>query len=246
MRIPRVFCPNLCPGPNLLDEDESHHAVRVLRLEVGDEVLLFDGSGHQAHGRIDSITRSQVTAAAEAATLHPFDLGIRLTLAVAMTKAHRQSYLVEKCTELGVAALWPILCERSVAQPAEAAVDKWSRRAIEACKQSGRAWVPAVESPQPVVRAIARRDEFVVSLTAVPGATLAIHDVLRSLHAESRVLVFVGPEGGWTPAELAAFSTAGIEGVALSPTVLRTETAAVAICAAVASASCSRTDAPEG
>ena len=240
MRIPRVFCPNLQAGPNVLDEDEAHHVVRVLRLDDGDRVCLFDGLGHEAHGRIDSITRAHVTVVADAMAPRPFDLRFRLTLAVAMTKAHRQSYLVEKCTELGVAALWPLLCERSVVQPADAAVDKWSRRAVEACKQSGRAWVPAVESPQPVDRAIARRGEFAISLTAVPGATRGLHDAFRPLDADTRILIFVGPEGGWTPAELSAFSVSSIEGVALSPTVLRTETAAVAICAAIASASRSR------
>ena len=244
MRVPRVYCPRLRVGANTLDEEESHHATRVLRVGVGQEVLLFDGAGREARGQVESVTRTQTIVAAESLTAYPFDLHLRLTLAVAMTKMHRQSYLVEKCTELGVAGLWPIATERSVAQPAEAAVEKWSRRAVEACKQSGRAWVPSIETSQPLDRALARHCEFAAAFAAVPGALRPFDAALAAAPQDARVLVFVGPEGGWSPAELAAFESWGITSVALSPTTLRTETAAVTVCAAVALSSCPRPTAP--
>jgi len=240
VRVPRVYCPGLRVGTNILDEEEAHHVTRVLRLGAGDEVALFDGGGREAQGRIETVTRVQTAVAVESITEHPFDLRLRLTLAVAVTKAQRHSYLIEKCTELGVAGLWSIVTGRSVTQPADAAIEKWSRRAIEACKQSGRAWVPSIESPQPLDRAIARRGEFEAAFTAAPAAPLPMHAAIAALPPDSRLLVFVGPEGGWTPAELAAFTSGGIASVALSPTVLRGETAAVAVCAAVALASCPR------
>lgn len=238
MRTPRVYHPTSTPGPLTLEEDEAHHVARVLRMEVGDAVVLFDGRGGLSEARIAAIERGRVTVDADVPRHVPFDLRYRVTLAVAMSKAHRHSYLVEKCTELGVAALWPILSERSVTRPAEAAVDKWSRRAIEAAKQSLRAWVPRVEPSQSVASAVARRGEFHAGLVAAPSSAENFSQALAALPRDASVLAFVGPEGGWTPAELQAFASAEIRPVALSPSILRTETAAVAIGAATAMLSC--------
>jgi 16S rRNA (uracil1498-N3)-methyltransferase len=238
MRSPRVYHPNLTAGRLTLDENEAHHIVRVLRMEGGDEVELFVGHGGLAEGRIASVERARVTVEVETPRRLPFDLKYRVTLAVAMSKAHRQSYLVEKCTELGVAALWPVLSERSVTRPAEAAVDKWSRRAIEAAKQSLRAWVPRVESPLSLAEAVARHGDFQCCVVAAPSSVDSCSKTLEALPVDASVLALIGPEGGWTPAELQSFTSVSIRPVALSPTVLRTETAAVAICAAAAMLSC--------
>lgn len=244
MRIPRLFCPQLVVGINPLDSEEAHHAVHVLRLTIGDEVLLFDGAGRVGSGRIKSVSRQRTTVTAESVNEQPFDLRIRLTLAVAMAKAHRQSYLIEKCTELGVSEIWPLVTARSVAKPAEAAVEKWERRAIEVCKQSERAWVPHFEPPQTLEAALSRQGEFAEAMIAVPGAKSPIDLAISKLGSDARLLVFVGPEGGWTPAELSAFESHRVEGVSLSPTTLRVETAAVAVCAAVALQSCPRPATP--
>lgn len=239
MRVPRLYQPNLNAGRLILEEEEGHHAARVLRMEPGDRVSLFDGKGGLAEATIQSVERNRVIVEADAPSLHPFELAHRLILAVAMSKAHRQSYLVEKCTELGVAGFWPILCERSVTRPAEAAVDKWSRRSVEAAKQSLRVWVPLVAAPISLAEAVARRGEFDACVVASPTAESDFHSTLIQKPAGSSVLALVGPEGGWTPAEWQLFASTGILGVSLSPTVLRVETAAVALCAAAAMASCS-------
>lgn len=238
MRTPRIFHPNLTAGRLTLDEDEAHHAARVLRMGSGDAVVLFDGQGGLSDGQIASVERGRVTVEVEVPRVVPFDLKYRVTLAAAMSKAHRQSYLVEKCTELGVAALWPILSERSVTRPAEAAVEKWSRRAIEAAKQSLRAWVPQIALPQSLTDAITRRSEFQLCVVAAPSSAVSLSKALSTLPSGANVLAFVGPEGGWSPSELQAFTSAEVNPVALSPSVLRTETAAVAICAAAAMLSC--------
>jgi len=238
MRTPRLYHPKLTTGPLTLDEDEGHHAARVLRMEPGDPVVLFDGQGGLAEGRIATVERGRVTVEAETPRRAPFDFKYRVTLAVAMSKAHRQSYLVEKCTELGVAALWPILSERSVTRPAEAAVEKWSRRAIEAAKQSLRAWVPQVAPSQSLTEAVARRSEFHLCVVAAPSSAESFSQTLAALPSDANILAFVGPEGGWSPTELQSFASADIRPVALSPSVLRTETAAVAVCAAAAMLGC--------
>ena len=245
----RLYCPDLKEGLNLLPPEESHHALSSLRARAGDEFVVFDGRGREARARVERVTRRQTQVVVERITERPFDLLLRITLAVAMTKAHRQGYLIEKCTELGVAAFWPILAERSVvryvlraprltgrgADPASAAVDKWSRRAVEAAKQSARAWVPAVEAPQTFVQAVARIGEFSAAAIAHPDSSATPFTLFLSKHGEgSTLLVFVGPEGGWSESECREAVAAGAVSIRLSPTVLRSETAAVTVYAAAA------------
>lgn len=234
VQTPRLYCEGLRVGRNLLSEEESHHATRVLRLAENDSVVLFNGAGGEAQGRIAGKERSSICVDVPVVSTRAFESRHRLTLAVAMTKAHRQSYLIEKCTELGAAAFWPILTERSVTRPAEAAVEKWTRRAIEAAKQSRRAWVPIVAASQSLAGALAKRAGHDLAVVAEPGSREPFGIVLQELVPESSVLIFIGPEGGWSPQELENFMGAGVRAVALAPTTLRTETAAVAASAAVA------------
>jgi 16S rRNA (uracil1498-N3)-methyltransferase len=150
-----------------------------------------------------------------------------------MAKTHRQGYLIEKCTELGVAAIWPIVAERSVTRPSEVAVEKWSRRAIEAAKQAERAWTPFVANPVNFAEAVLRVGEFAVAAIADPDErAVAFQSLLMSQRTGSAILVFVGPEGGWSEAERNMAFSNGITTVRLAPTVLRVETAAIAVCAA--------------
>jgi len=237
MSFCRVFCPKLAVGTAALSDDEAHHAATVRRLQVGDEVVLFDGAGREGLGRITAAGRRTVTVEVARIVERPFETRHRLTLAVAMPKAHRAGYLIEKCTELGVAAFWPITSERSVARAGAAAVAKWSRRAVEAAKQSGRAWIPNVEAPRTFAATCASAGTLDGAFLAELGASLpSLSMRLATLPAPSRVLVWIGPEGGWSPAERDLAISSGGVAVRLSPTVLRTETAAVAACAAVAAA----------
>jgi 16S rRNA (uracil1498-N3)-methyltransferase len=241
----RLYCPDLTEGLNLLPPEESRHAVASLRARAGDEFLVFDGRGRDATARVERVARRQVRVTVEHITEHPFELRHQITLAVAMTKAHRQGYLIEKCTELGVAAFWPILAERSVARPTAAATNKWSRRAIEAAKQSARAWVPTVAAPQTFAKAVARIGEFAAAAMADPEPSAVPFSQLLDQYGEgSRLLVFVGPEGGWTEDECREAVGRGAVRIGLSPTVLRAETAAVAVCAAAALHSASNDPSP--
>ncbi len=219
----------------MLSPEESHHAAAVLRCKPAQEVVLFDGSGHEAAGRIRRVERRKVSVEVGAIRERPFDLSISVTLAIAMPKPHRQGYLIEKCTELGAAAFWPIVTEHSVSKPRVSTVEKWKRRAVEAAKQSGRAWIPAVEPPTGFSDCLRRVAEFdAVSICCPgPGAT-PFRQLLDALTGGKALLVFVGPEGGWSDIEHERAIADGAVPTGLSPTVLRAETAAVAVCAAVA------------
>lgn len=235
MRRYRLFCPELTDRCVTLPPDESHHAVTVLRIEPGTPVVLFDGAGNEAIGVAARVEPRCLQVDIDHVTYQPFESAVRLTLAVAVPKLHRQAYLIEKCTELGVETIWPIVSERSVAKPSEAAVRRWRRRAIEAAKQAGRAWVPTVSDTRTLRESLDRIGDFAVcGIAHRAEPSLPIGRLLAPLADAASALVLIGPEGGWSDSELSQAVSAGATPTALGPTVLRTETAAVAVCAAVA------------
>jgi 16S rRNA (uracil1498-N3)-methyltransferase len=231
----RFFCPNLAAGVNPLPPEEARHAATVRRVRLGEAVVLFNGAGAEAVGRVSRADRRRVEVDVARVDRRPFELSRRVTLAVAMPRVHRQGYLVEKCTELGAAAIQPILTERGVTRGGAEAVEKWHRRAIEAAKQSGRAHVPTVELPQPFERILDAVREYHAAAIAHPHEPRRdLHSFFRELPPDGRALVFIGPEGGWSEGELAAARDRPVEWIALSPTTLRTETAAAVVCAVAA------------
>lgn len=239
-------------GECVLPPDEAHHCANVLRLRPGDPLALFDGLGRVSDAVITRVERRSVAASVREVRTVPFDMSIRLTLLIAAGKAHRQGYLIEKCTELGAARIAPVLTRRSVTRPGEVAAEKWRRRAIEACKQCHRAWVPVIDEPRDLDTAV----EFAIAahdmcLVGHPGADESFRHAIEGRFALTTspagkgtepptVAIVIGPEGGLADEELRALLDRGVAPIALSPSVLRTETAAVAACAAVALASVGR------
>lgn len=209
--------------------DEARHLARVLRASVGDAVAVFDGRGSEWPARVTSIGRDRVgldvgPPLAGAAPPLP------LTLAVALPKGDRQKWLVEKLTELGCARLVPLVTTRGVAEATPAAIERLGRAAIEACKQCGRTTLLEITPPATLAAVLANRDPGTLAVVADPagepiGALLARH--------AGAVLALIGPEGGFTPEELAAATAAGARHVSLASHVLRIETAAIALAAAV-------------
>ncbi len=235
MRTHRLYCPELQIGDVLLPREEAHHATRALRLGDGDEIELFDGRGRHASATISYAKRDTLRATvAEIQEASGYDVPWRLTLAVAFPKAHRQGYLVEKCTELGVSAIWPLISERTVAEPSSKTIERWRRRAIEAAKQSRRAWVPVIETPASIGDTIQRGQAIPLRAFADTGPNCVGLGVLLADEAEpDETLVLIGPEGGWSDQEKEVMRRDGYDGLGLGPTILRTETAAVAVCAAI-------------
>jgi len=223
-----------------LCREESHHVRDVLRARTGDDVVLFDGEGREAQGRIVGIAKNGVEIDVNEVAPCPNVASIRLTLATAMPRAQRQSFLFEKCTELGVWSIWPTIYERSVVKPGASHVDKWRRTTIEAGKQCGRARLPRIEGPYTFAETIARACEF--DRRIVTDADPAFAPLMEAIRVEigasrppdvARVtlLVWIGPEGGLTREEIASALSTGAVGATLGSYPLRIETAAVAVCA---------------
>ncbi len=216
-------------GRAVLSGDEARHLARVLRAKVGDSVSVFDGSGRAWPARVVSVGRSEV----ELETGDPADelprRGLRLTLAVALPKGERQKWLVEKLTELGVERLVPLVTERGVAEATPSAIERLARSVIEACKQCGRNRLMGIAPPATVAEVVMSKCPQTIGLLADPnGGALDV----ATLPQMDSVVTLVGPEGGFTDAEMTTARAAGFQAVTLAPHVLRIETAAIAMAAA--------------
>lgn len=213
---------------------EAHHAVAVRRLRAGEEVVLTDGSGRAATGRVLTTGKRVFTVEIDDVRTTPSPEPA-LVVVQALPKGDRGELAVEVLTEVGVSTIVPWAAARSVAvwrgERAARSLARWRSTAREAAKQSRRAWFPEVAE-------LASTDEVAALLA---GATLAVvlHEgataALASLEvpAEGTVVVVVGPEGGLTGDEIAAFAEAGAHPVRLGAEVLRTSTAGVAAVSAL-------------
>ncbi len=229
----RIFTSRLTPGLNRLDLRQAHHARDVLRLSPGDAVELFDPLGRVGLGKIVSADAEVVidVGSIEEAAESLFSW----TVASAVPKGPRADWLVEKLSELGTAELIPLATARSVVLPEGAGkAGRWARLAEESARQSRRAGVMRIASLTPLPAAIAAHQSGWFFSTA-PGALPAEEAVGRALHERpANLALFVGPEGGWTDAEVASFTASGLTPVSLGATILRIETAAVAAASLVA------------
>jgi len=224
----------------VLSGDEARHLTTVMRLQPGDEATLFDGSGQEFTARIETVKRHAVELAIVERRTVSRELKFSLTLAVALPKGDRQKWLVEKATELGVTRLVPLVTERGVAQPVESALERLRRSVIEASKQCGRNRLMEIGNPLAAAELFAEQGGEPFRLIADPaGQPLAAWLQAGSAsRAEKRwsVVAAIGPEGGFSPDELAAARAAGWQAISLGDRILRVETAGVAIAAFLAAA----------
>ena len=211
-----------------LTGDEARHLAAVMRTSVGDEVELFDGSGAEFVGRVVALGKHAVELTIAERRVVSRELPFELTLAVALPKGDRQKWLVEKATELGVTRVVPLMTQRGVAQPVEAALDRLRRTVIESSKQCGRNVLLEIAPARQVDDYFKAVPQEACRLIADPGG-LPFPKVERA--QAQPMIIAIGPEGGFAPAELAAAHSAGWQAVSLGKRILRVETAAIAMAA---------------
>jgi 16S rRNA (uracil1498-N3)-methyltransferase len=238
MPVPRIHVDRpLAPGAEFALGATATRHVQVLRLQPGDALTLFDGSGGQWAGAISAMSRREVRVR----TLHfdaaEHELARAVTLAVGMPANERMDALIEKATELGVARIQPLVCERSVLRVAgDRALRKathWRAVAIAACEQCGRNRVPEVAEPMRLgawLDGLEGRQHARWLLSTAPDAT----PWPPGASDEAQVLVLSGPEGGFAAAEEAAARAAGFAAFSLGARVLRADTAPLAALAWIA------------
>ena len=219
-----------------LSATAARHLSGVLRLRKGAPVVLFDGSGDEFDACLSRIDRAGVSAVVRArrSGLQDRESAFALTLVQGVSRGERMDFAIQKSVELGVAAIVPLLCERSVvrldAERAERRAAHWRAVAIGACEQCGRRRLPQVHLPISFEAWLRQAPASGLRLTLSPQAASGV-GALPAV-ATSATLV-IGPEGGLAPGEQEALSSAGFTGLRLGPRVLRTETAALAAVAAL-------------
>jgi 16S rRNA (uracil1498-N3)-methyltransferase len=228
----RFFCANI-PQPGefaCLNEDDSRHALKVLRLKDGDDLDLLDGGGCLASAVVAGVLGSRHSPTLQCRILERTELPpprVKLRLFVAPPRAKLMAAVIRQATELGVWRISPIFCERSVALPAE--VEKmrgWQAEAVAALKQSGNLFLPVLDPPC----------EFGKTLEA--GCELGIYGEPEEAGEQNNadwaqftgeLGIWIGPEGGFSPEERAALKTSGVRAVRIGQWTLRVETAVPAM-----------------
>lgn len=209
-----------------LPPEEAHHALRVVRVQPGDRVALFDGQGREWLGQVAACTKREVTVGIEALREAPRPAP-RLTLAVGRPNLDKSmEFIVRHGTELGVSQFVFFHAERSQRPPRHH--DKWERLAVECCKQSGRLWLPAFAVAESLEAVLDRTADLLV-LASIEGPYLP----LSVVQGAPAVTLLVGPEGDFTEAETALACARGARRISLGPHVLRTEVAAMVAAALV-------------
>ena len=207
----------------------AHHVRDVLRLGVGTPVEVFDDAGRVGTGRLAEVGGAAVTVEVEQVREGARDL--EWTIASAVPKGQRADWMIEKLAELGVARFVPLATARSVVHPeGRGKVDRWRRLATEAARQSGSG-VMQIDGLMPLNHAIEAW-----AATGTPGLWCATEVEAAGIGAIGPMEAgwcFIGPEGGWDPAEIAQMRQSGLAAVRLTRSILRIETAAVVAAAAL-------------
>ncbi|WP_145357025.1 RsmE family RNA methyltransferase [Alienimonas californiensis] len=232
MSAPRFYAPSpLAAGPLTLTGPEAKHLTAVLRLGPGDAAELFDGEGARAAATVQAVRGKGAKTAAELlceAPVYADPPASPLTLAVAAPKGDRFRWLIEKATELGVARIVPLICERSTVDPGGGKLDKLRATALAACKQCRRDRLPEIADPLPFAAFL--EQGLPTTLFHVTGDRFAPP-------APGPYAILIGPEGGFTEEEVTLATASGARIAALPTPILRTETAAIAAAAVFAAAS---------
>lgn len=217
-----------------LSATQAHYVARVLRLRVGDTIAAFDGTGHEWCLRLIRVSGKRVEAEIIAAQLANTTALTPVILGQALPKSAKMDLIVEKCSELGLTTLVPLYTERTVVRETPerlpARVARWQRIAEAAAKQCGRHTLLDVQAPQSLADFCRHSPMLAAKILCWEGERQGgIRQILEPLRDAGSYVVLIGPEGGWTGAEVELARTHGFVPVSLGPRVLRTETAAIAI-----------------
>jgi len=226
----------LQPGQTvLLPEEAANHLTRVLRLREGDGCVLFNGDGCDYPATLVAVGKREVSARIDSAQPLHNESPLPLILLQGIARGEKMDLILQKATELGVAAIVPVNAERTEvkldAARAEKRVAHWNSVVQSACGQSGRARIPRVDGPRTLAAAAAALPSDTLRLTLDPQGAHRL-STLQGAPAGG-VVIAIGPEGGWSPRDRDQLAAAGFQGLQLGPRILRTETAGLAAIAAL-------------
>jgi len=239
MRLTRAYLDlPLAPGARLrLPEDAAAHLLRVLRLRQGDACVLFNGDGHDYDAQVATVDKRGGEVEVLARRAVDTESPLRITLVQGIARGEKMDLILQKATELGVAAIVPVDAERTEVRLEGPRLAKrvahWRAVVSSACGQCGRARVPALAEPMDLGR-IGDAVPQGLRLTLDPAGSHALSTLAVSAPGDPiEVVLAIGPEGGWAPRDREQLRAAGFEGLRLGPRILRTETAGLAAVAAL-------------
>ena len=231
----RFFCDNITTDTAVITGDDAHHIARVLRMKAGDALSLCDGAGQEYDARIVSVSPESVSCVVSNPHASEAESPVRVTLFQCLPKAGKMETIIQKCTELGVFAITPVLSARCVSIPNsdfEKKRARYNRVALEAAKQSHRAMVPEV-TPLMNLRQIDPRAFDLFLLAYEEESERSLKQALRAAAAPGKIALLIGPEGGLEEDEAQRLCSLGAVSVSLGKRILRTETAGMAMLAQV-------------
>jgi 16S rRNA (uracil1498-N3)-methyltransferase len=227
MRVPRIYEPGPLSSHALLDlsEDGANHIGRVLRMQAGQELVLFDGRGGQYPATIQAVGKKQVQV--QLAELDPVEVESPLAIhfGQVISRGDKMEFTIQKSVELGVTVITPLFSERCGVKLNGERLDKkleqWQKIAISACEQCGRNRIPEIRPAMELAAWLAEpTDELKLNLH--PRAPYSINTLPEPSHG---IRLLIGPEGGLSAAEIELAREHGFADMLLGPRVLRTETA---------------------
>jgi 16S rRNA (uracil1498-N3)-methyltransferase len=232
-RLPRLFLERDLGGSALaLDEREGHYLGHVLRLKRGDELVAFNGQGTERQARIAMLQRRGAELELLDEIVAQPESCLEITLLQGLAKADAMDLIVQKATELGVRTLVPVQTEFSVvrldAERSERRLEHWRRIARSACEQSGRHRPPVIAPPALLSAALGGLPPVELKLALDPTSATRLD---RDRPPPRNVALAIGPEGGFGAADLEHLTRAGFKRLCLGTRILRTETAAITVCA---------------
>lgn len=236
-----------------LDGPVARQLKTVLRVVVGDRIRLFDGSGSEWEVEVDHVGKDGISTKLISAVEPVPDPSVKVTMLLGLARPERIELAIQKCTELGVVRFVPVISERvqgsAVGAPSAKRLDRWRRIAIEAAEQSGRATVPTVEMPAPIMDSVKKQltlGPLLCMWEEVSARSISLGESLQEIRFPKTVTnpqseppvdlelgALIGPPGGLSDREAEAIQQAGGRLVTLGPRVLRSETAAIAVMSAI-------------
>jgi 16S rRNA (uracil1498-N3)-methyltransferase len=229
---------NWNPGAVTLAGPEAHHARDVLRMRAGEKLVLFNGQGREITAEILDLGGDEIRLR----KLHEAEtppLQCRIVLGQAIPKGRNMELIVQKAVEIGAAEIAPIVSDRTIVQVDSESTalkqTKWQQIAIEAAKQCGQNWLPRVHTPRKLAELFSLASEESFDLRLIGSLQPDAQHLKKVLanylsehqHRPRTVLMLIGPEGDFTPAELSLARRYGCQPITLGPIILRVETAAI-------------------
>jgi 16S rRNA (uracil1498-N3)-methyltransferase len=233
MSTPRVFLPHdqITKEKAEIRGSDVNYLKNVLRLKEGEEVLVLDGKSRMYATRIESIEKDRIICKIIELRSYKSETPFKITIAQGLPKAKKMDLIIEKGTELGVSAIIPTICERSVPKPQGNKLERWRRIAKEAAEQCGRLVVPQIHPIVKFEEILRLKGEY--DLALIPWEIekeRSLKKVLTALPTPpQKVLILIGPEGGFSSKEVEEAEKKGFLPITLGNRILRTETVALSI-----------------